>query len=133
MAGDGGERAGFCTRRRACQSRDPYFLLSRTLRASNLVLRFGVSAAAAAVVLAVPRHHFKSFEDAVKQYIAVESDCIKIMAYIRAKEVEIEVEAEMAAKFTADAAAHVAANEVLRRKMAQVDVLRKVRPLGRTS
>jgi hypothetical protein len=47
--------------------------------------------------------------------------------------VEIEVEAEMAAKFTADAAAHVAANEVLRRKMAQVDVLRKVRPLGRTS
>lgn len=66
----------------------------------------------------------------MKQYIAVESDCIKIMSYIRAKEVEIEVEAEMQAKFTADAASHAAANQVLLRKMAEVDVLRKVSRLG---
>lgn len=63
----------------------------------------------------------------MKQYIAVESDCIKIMSYIRAKEVEIEVEQEMEAKFTADATAHEAANEVLLRKKAEVDGLRKVR------
>mmetsp|Transcript_22488 Transcript_22488/g.26508 ORF Transcript_22488/g.26508 Transcript_22488/m.26508 type:complete len:461 (+) Transcript_22488:350-1732(+) len=69
----------------------------------------------------------QSFDDAVAQYIAVESDCIKIMSFIRAKEVEIEVEEEMATKFALDSQAHIAANDILRRKLEEVDVLRRER------
>ena len=69
----------------------------------------------------------QSFEDAVRQYISVESDCIKIMSYIRAKEVEVEVEEEMKAKFERDIAERTAENEVLMKKMGEVDLLRAER------
>jgi hypothetical protein len=69
----------------------------------------------------------QSFDDAVRQYIAVESDCIKIMSYIRAKEVEVEVEEEMATKFRRDTAAKLEANELLRKKHEEVDVFRRER------
>lgn len=69
----------------------------------------------------------QSFDEALKQFIAVESECIKIMSYIRAKEVEVEVEEEMAAKFAQDSEAHAAANGVLQKKLDEVEVLRKER------
>ena len=65
----------------------------------------------------------QSFDDAVAQYISVESDCIKIMSYIRAKEVEVEVEEEMLAKFEADITVHAGVQAGLERKLAEVDVL----------
>ena len=69
----------------------------------------------------------QSFEDAVRQYLSVESDCIKIMSYIRAKEVEVDVEDEMAAKFKRDIEVRAAENDILRKKMEEVEVLRKER------
>jgi hypothetical protein len=69
----------------------------------------------------------QSFDEAVEQYINVESDCIKIMSFIRAKEVEIEVEEEMTAKFEKDSQALMVTNDILRRKLEEVDVLRRER------
>jgi len=63
----------------------------------------------------------------VKQFIVVESECIKIMSYIRAKEVEVEVEEEMAAKFNKDAAEKAASNEVMQKALDEVDKLRSER------
>lgn len=69
----------------------------------------------------------QTLEDAVEQYLRVESDCIKIMSYIRAKEVEVEVEEEMTAKFKRDTEVHRATNELLQKRMEEVDVLRRER------
>jgi len=69
----------------------------------------------------------QSLEDAVEQYLRVESDCIKIMSYIRAKEVEVEVVEEMTDKFKRDAETHRVANELLLKRMEEVDVLRRER------
>jgi hypothetical protein len=51
------------------------------------------------------------------------------MSFIRAKEVEIEVEEEMAAKFERDSKAHIEQNEKLRKKLEEVDVMRKERDM----
>jgi len=69
----------------------------------------------------------QSFEDAVKQFISAESECIKIMSYIRAKEVEVEVEEEMAAKFNRDSEEKAAANEVMQKALAEVEEKRAER------
>lgn len=49
------------------------------------------------------------------------------MSFIRAKEVEIEVEDEMSQKFERDSGAHIEQNDKLRKKLEEVDVMRRER------